>query len=503
MKRGKRKFHNIKKSSFLKDNKLLLIILLIASVPVISVLSAFSILAIPSRFGTVDYTWISISAGDFNDISTDDGQGRFFTSTGGAQLISFTNEGYFGMVEQNGTIFYRASAVFRVGVNAFTLADIYDMFPNMEVDTIKTSEYVEIYKYPSENIYPPPEYNNLEIITACANYRTIDFDSTIENAEGQPFTGIAFNEHDYWGSLPLTVSVQQDFGAFSDIQVSEGLTFSNPSLASEIKKVVVSTTREDVVGDYEDLYLGGSESFGAVSLDFPEVTNPSIGSGDRKELATQEIADLNLGCKFLDLEEELTVTPPGKTGQSFLAAEPVGVDWDNIQSTSSFTFNVPMRIKPEVTYARQDVETRWARLLWDYEDAIFSYAGVWVDSGPISQVSQRYPSVHVTNRYIHQEYDVEVNFIATMAFDPELGGHLLEDPFVMSGDFIWDESLFGTSDYTITQYTPVQDFIDNFITSFLPMIIIILVSIVGLYIFIKIGIPLIRYNIKKKDRKLN
>ncbi|MBA7498741.1 hypothetical protein ES704_01478 [subsurface metagenome] len=79
---------------------------------------------VPSRFGTIDYTWIAVSVDPFEDIHTNDGQGRFYVSKGGYQLYSFTNEGYAGIDEENNTIYYRASAVFRFGINAYTLVSI-------------------------------------------------------------------------------------------------------------------------------------------------------------------------------------------------------------------------------------------------------------------------------------------------------------------------------------------------------------------------------------------
>jgi len=105
----------------------------------------------------------------------------------------------------------------------------------------------------------------------------------------------------------------------------------------------------------------------------------------------------------------------------------------------------------------------------------------------------------VTNRYVHQEFNVEVNFLASMQFDPILGGVILEDPFVRAGDFVWDESLLGTSDYTIVQYTPVQDFFDMLLTTALPIILVIIIIGVGIYVFMKIGMPLLMFRMGQKS----
>ena len=453
---------------------------------------------VPSRFGTIDYTWIAVSVDPFEDIHTNDGQGRFYVSKGGYQLYSFTNEGIIGVDNATNTLYYRASAVFRFGINAYTLASITNAFPNIDLSARETKEYVEIYKYPSINIYPPPKFNNLKIISAGVNYRTIDFDTTVANVPGEPFKNVNLKVHDYDGYLPITVQLHEDFGTIAELEIAEGLTLYNPKLIAEVKKVIVDVTREDVVGDYSDVYENEQSDFGEVSVYFPEDSDPSLGSGKRKADVTQTIKDLNLGSKLGEKYEGLTVLG-GETGQSFVRAEPPGVVFDNLQTTSSYSFDLPLRIKPAISYCAQDVNVRWAQIEWDYEDFLANPAGVWVMKGPRTDTYQRYPSVHVTNRYVHQEFNVEVNFIASMQFDPILGGVILEDPFVRAGDFVWDESLMGTSDYTIVQYTPVQDFFDMLLTTALPIILVILLIGVGIYVFMKIGMPLLMFRMGQKS----
>lgn len=459
---------------------------------------------VPSRFGTIDYTWIAVSVDPFEDIHTNDGQGRFYVSAGGYQLVKFTNEGYAGIDNATNTLYYGASAVFRFGINAYTLASITDAFPNHNLEARETREYVEIYKYPSINIYcrtpsdPYCKFNELEIISAGVNYRTIDFDTTVANVEGEPFNGVNLKVHDYDGYLPITVQLHEDFGAIAEMEIAEGLTLYNPTIIAEVKKVIVDVTRQDVVGDYNDVYVNEQSDFGDVSVYFPDDTLPSLGSGDRKAEVTQTIQDLDLGSDLGEKYEGLTVLG-GETGQSFIRAEPPGGFFDNLDSTPSYKFNLPMRIKPAISYCSQDVDVRWAQIEWDYQDLPFNPADVWIMEGPRTDRYQRYPSVHVTNRYIHQEFNVEVNFIASMQFDPILGGVILEDPFVMAGDFVWDESLMGTSDYTITQYTPYQDFTDFLATSVLPNILLIAIIGVVIYLLMKIGMPLLMFRMGQKS----
>lgn len=485
-----------------KQKKFQEIFLFIVIISMLSVgilyLVPFTRADIPSRFGTIDYTWIAVEVDGFEDIHTNDGQGRFHVSKGGYQLARFTNEGFIGIDNETNTLYYRASAVFRFGINAYTLASITDGFPNIDLSARETKEYVEIYKYPSINVFPPPKFNELEIISAGVNYRTIDFDTTVANVEGQPFKDVNLKVHDYDGYLPITVALHEDFGTLAEMEIAEGLTLYNPKIIAEVKKVIVDVTRSDTVGDYDDVYANEKNDFGEVSIYYPDDALPSLGSGDRKADVTQTIQDLALGSNLGEKYEGLTVLG-GSTGQSFVRAEPIGVIFDNMESTPSYKFNLPMRIKPEISYCSQDVDVRWAQIEWDYQDLWLNEAGVWVMEGPRTDVYQRYPSVHVTNRYIHQEFKVEVNFIASMQFDPVLGGVILEDPFVIAGDFVWDESLMGTSDYTITQYTPFQDLTDFMLTSVLPVILLIVIVGVVIYIFMKIGMPLLMFRMGQKS----
>jgi len=239
---------------------------------------------VPSRFGTIDYTWIAVSVDPFEDIHTDDGQGRFYVSKGGYQLFSFTNEGYAGIDEENNTIYYRASAVFRFGINAYTLASITNAFPNIKLEARETREYVEILKYPSINVFcddpddPYRKFNDLEIISAGVNYRTIDFDKYVPNVPFEPFNGVNLKVHDYDGYLPITVQLHEDFGTIAEMEIAKGLTLYNPKIIAEVKKVIVDVTRQDVVGDYSDVYKNEQSEFGEVSVYFPVDLDPSLGS---------------------------------------------------------------------------------------------------------------------------------------------------------------------------------------------------------------------------------
>ena len=438
----------------------------------------------------IDNTWLRIDVGQYIDQTANDGVGCFHISRGGVQLLELDRGGLLRVDDEN-TLVYEATATFQFAVNTFTLVTINDAFPNKNLDSDMDVTYVEVWKYPSENIYPPPQYNELQTIYGTIYTRTIDFDATVEDVERQPFANILLNVHDYQAKIPISLSIAEDWPA-EEISFN-GFTLTKPQLKSSIKQIVVSDARINTVGDYDDLYIGQDVKEGGVSVYAPDQQDPSLGSGTRKAELEQLIGNLNLGWEYGITDEGLTVLG-GQTGQSITYPAQKGepfYDLDN--NTEQFEFELYNRIKPEISYATQSIEIRHAILKWDYEDFAFSDAGVWIENGPNTMRQTRYPSVHVTNNFIHQEFEATVNILATVQFDPKYGGIILADPFIQTGDFIWDENTEGMTDMDIVLYTPLQDWWDGLLAGMTPIIIIIAVIaviIIVMFLILK-SLPII------------
>jgi len=437
----------------------------------------------------IDNTWLKIEVGQYTDQTTNDGEGCFRITRGGVQLLEFDRGGLL-RVDNGDTLVYEKTAKFQFAVNTFTYVTINDAFPNKNLDSTMDITYVDVWKYSSENILGGG-YNNLRIIPGTIHVRTIDFDETVDDVEQQPFENVLMNVHDYQATIPISLSIAEDWTA-EEISFN-GFTLTKPQLKSTIKQVVVSAARINTVGDYDDIYLGQDVQEGSVSVYAPDQQDPSLGSGDRKAELEKLIRDLDLGWDYGVRTDGLIVLG-GETGQSITYPEQKGVPFYDIdENTEEFEFNIYNRIKPEISYATQGIIVRHARLNWDYEDIIFSEAGVWVYDGPNTERYTRIPSVHVTNNFIHQEFEATVKILATVQFDPSLGGNILADPVIQTGDFIWDENTDGITDMDLVVYTPFQDWVDGIIAGAMPIIIIIAVIAVILIVMFLIlkSLPII------------
>ena len=95
-------------------------------------------------------------------------------------------------------------------------------------------------------------------------------------------------------------------------------------------------------------------------------------------------------------------------------------------------------------------------------------------------------------------------FYATIPVTAELSQTILADPYLKRGDMVWDSDFTGVYEVTLapTKGDPISNFFewlgDLVFGDFIGTIILILIGIVGLYIFIKIGIPYIRMRQRRK-----
>ncbi len=425
----------------------------------------------------IDSTWLAVTANPLVDKDTSDGTGQFRMSSGGIQLISFTNEGKIS--ESDTTIAYRAAAEFEFSLNWYTTVGIKDVFPQSNLGALKSVEYVHIVKFSAINIFPPPAYLDRSDIKAIINYRSIDFGPES-----------SYKYHDYDGNIPINLDIREDFEG-REIVIN-GKTIKNLIVESEIKQVVVSGVRYNVLTDYDTVYQGNAENVGSVTVYDPDTVAPSLGTGTDKADVSQKIEDLNLGVTLGDYSYGKTFLG-GATGQSILIAQPQGTTWSPSGSSDVFNFNLPARLRPAITYDTQTLGVRWAQLTWDYHDFPFiSPAGVWVPQGPLTNQYVRNVATKVTNQFCKQTFTVRVNFIASGEMTSDEGGDDLDDPIFDEGDFIWDEDMTGMTDVEIMLYRGLSNLLEAFLNS-LPFIIAIVVIIVILiaiiYIYMQIRGP--------------
>jgi len=419
----------------------------------------------------IDYTWLDVQIGAFHDNSPGDGDGRFQVSKGGYKLDSFKNEGLISAVDN--IVVYRSSAIFSYQMNHYTFTDMLNHFPYANLDEKESAIYLKMKVFDAcwnvEDTTP---------IFYAIDYRTVNF-------------GSKFLTHDYNGYTPITVKIKEDFQEREII--INGITFKNPQIESEVKFIEVVETRSGECGTYQDIYTGQSIKEGSVSTEKIGKQEPVlVGALDAQVL--QKINQINLGWSYGQSYSGLTKQ------QSLLRAEPKGATFKNRDIGASYSFNLPIQVKPGITYSKQNIDVRYAELWWDNVDTfIISPAAFGIVEGPISKTQTRVNSVHIHNQFIHQEFKVHVNFIATAELIPEEGGIDLDDPYLEEGDYVWDETTEGTTDVEIVYTSPWSDLLDNVIQFGLPILIIIIVITIALFVLYKFGDKLLLiYTLKKK-----
>ena len=436
----------------------------------------------------IDSTWLAVKANPFVDKHTNDGTGQFRISSGGIKLVSFTNEGKIS--ESDTTIAYRAAAEFEFSINWYTTVEIKDVFPQSNLGAMESVEYVHIIKYEAIDCWTG-KFMKRSDIRANINYRSIDFGPES-----------SYKYHDYDGNIPINLDIREDFEG-RDILIN-GRTIKNLIVESEIKQVVVSGVRYNILTDYDTVYQGNAENVGSVSAYTPDEAAPSLGSGAEKAKVTQTIENLHLGVILGDKSLGKTFLG-GATGKPILIAQSGGTIWSNPISSDVFNFNLPARIRPKITYDTQTINVRWAQLTWDYHDWLFSPSGVKVAQGPLGKQYVRNVATKVTNQFCHQTFKVRVNFVASGEMVPIEGGPDLDDPVVDEGDFVWDEDMTGTTDVDIIYYRDFQDAIAAFFTllPFVITIIVIIVIIIAIfYVYMQIKGPVsVALGIKEKISK--
>jgi len=423
----------------------------------------------------IDNTWLDVQVSPFHDNSPGDGSGSFHMSKGGYDLKSFRNEGLISCV--NNIVIYRASAVFSFELNFYTTAGIFDCFPNANLDKMESVKYVTILKYDGNwNLV------NAERLPYSIDYRTVEFGNT-------------FLKHDYNGYIPITVDIREDWEYRPSILIN-GIELLNPTIESEVKTIVVSKVRSNFVGDYDDIYKGQDVKSGSVTAEKVGKEDPVL-FGTASQDVINKINSLNLGWSYESYSTGLTKQ------QRLLRTEPVGATYTNQESNDQCAFKLAAQLRPEITYDTQQIKVRYAEIGWDYVDTIFP---VWSPACVefVTQVEQSYktriPSVHIRNQFVHTEFDVHVNFIATAELIPEITESELEDPYFEEGDYVWDENTEGETDVDVVVTSPITDFIDNIVQFGLPILIIIIIIGVGLFILYKFGDKLFLIYALKKNR---
>lgn len=365
-----------------------------------------------------------------------------------------------GMISSSETeVLYKSRATFGFEVTAHTNVDFRSVYPNINLNKQHTEWFFSIQR----------EY----FLSWATSVHDVSW-NTIELGD--------MREHDYDGSIPITIGIRDIIGNTGSITLN-GQTFDTPAYTSDVIKTTVTNIRDGEVGGYVDRFTNVADvSEGEVSL---QILEDDFSAAETAVVNWYN--DKNLGWRAGDIERGGTIQ------QSMIGGSQIGTEFTNIQSSSSYTFSLNAQIKPEVYEFVQYNTITSAKIKY--------YAwGLWEGNidpkfGPSTGIAKkRIVAVHTTNGFLHWEFEVDVEFYATIQSTAELTQAILNDPYLKAGDIMWDSTITGDYkvDVPLTTQDDILDWLDDLfgglfgnIQNILMLVAIIAVSIVVLYIALK------------------
>lgn len=420
---------------------------------------------------TVKSNWLYETVDNFQDSDPHSWENKISFSNGGEDLISFENLGIVSVSDTE--ILYKANVKFGFEITAHTYIGFRDIFPNIDLNSKYTQPFFSV-KY--------MDFGTWHWDIHSVSWSDIDY-------------GDIERYHEYDGIIPITVGIKDLIPPSGAINLN-GISFSIPQYTYNIIQINVKDIRHGVVGDYNDIFTNaGKISEGSVELvalddDFNAEENAIIGYYNEQCLGWQEG----------NIERGRTLQ------QSLIGASQEGTTFHQAQTKldTPFSFGLRCNLHPEVyEYVQYNKITSagidyWTWGLWKGD--IFTW------SAPSSSLCKRVVAVHTTNNYLYWDLTVDTELYATIPVDSELAESILADPYLVQGDMVWDTSFTGEYDVSqpLTQHDPLEalgEYILSLFTGAFSFILWIIIGIVGLYIFIKLGIPYLRRRIDRGNKK--
>jgi len=349
-------------------------------------------------------------------------------------------------------------------------------------------------KLGSETWFKTKEYiSNLQADLDEATYHEFDI-------EYREVIWNKFIPHNYEGNLPITFDISAPYNQIRDFTLN-GMNISRMDYIYEIANVKVADIWKGTCGDYRDTYTNQEVKSGGLTVDHIDGDVYSTG-GEAQATVLKWLQDSNVGWSAGTRQPPTQITD-GVGGNGVVDGPPIGTDW-NHKKQEPCTISPRIQLKPLVTETKQPINTRYAYVAVDTVTQWWFYSPAGVEqvlTSPTDNVKYRTCSVHATNYYVHMQYEVTVNFIATAKIEFEKYEGWMDDPFFWQADWVWFEGLSGTTDYTLLVDTtnPWETFLADLaggifggFMAFAVPIIIIIAIVFGIYIFIQIGIPLIK-----------
>lgn len=395
---------------------------------------------------TIRYDWLTITmAEDDNDYLRH--------NIGGIDLISYQNLDS----EESGenTLTFMSRIVFGYEINSYLALSLRDVFPDLKTN-----------KKSSEITYATMKITTLTLTKM--HYGKFAYDYVYYSAP---------NYHDYYHNIPITIGINPTFSAL-DGEIINRIPIETSEYLYEVKAMDVVLTREGFCGDYNDLYTTQPKLSGGV--DTLTLTDELSYS---QQVVVDKIESLDLGWETGDMTSDYVTK--GITIQQWLVDSFTKGDQRTNTGTGDLIYNYPIRLAPEITRTQQRIDVR--RGGFDY-NAFFNFFPTIYSIETFS--IYRDISVHVRCPFVHIEYETAVYLICNVKLDAEIYESALNDPFFRKGDWLWDP-IINSYDPVVVVLPTVFDDIEDWWEEYGWIVILIVISIAGIYLFIQIGMPLI------------
>lgn len=434
--------------------------------------------SLSNKSTTITADWLSVQP-DMSDI---DNNFKFYKDQG---LLTAFNRG--SEDHGDGTITFRYEGIFDLKTILYSSFDVKDFYPNMKEETLK----YEIFNYEHIGIF-------LDQLEDTPYYQT--------------FPSYNFGEmtpHEFNGIIPLKMDLNPDFYNPEGEKIGD-IVIGETNYAYKIKQLQVTNTSTGRVDKYKDIY-SGAESDRSEPFDFDLQS-----SNDVPDKFIDEVEEYEAGAWRRD---EIT-----KTKQKGIAdpVRHIGTSIDNTE-WGQYTFEFRANLEPQVTRTKEDVKRK--RLKYQQHDSALAPDRYYTyeDSSPSEKTPYIQKSAHVYNYYIETDYTVKVLFETDMEIENyEEDPAYLENPSFTTGDWYWNYDDGGYEGMSMpTERIDSDDFFDAVVDffgdlgdavggaigslfggfigglfsgpgGFLLLIILIIATIIGIYLFIKIGLPFIR-----------
>ncbi len=416
----------------------------------------YSLVSVHGYTSTIRADWLYVETGTFIDNSPHSWETNIKIASGGVDLLSFEN---LGIISSSDTeVLYKARVIYGFEITAHTNVDYGKAFPYINRDKQHTEQFFRI-----NRIYFGYDRSSIHVVS----WNSIELGT--------------MREHNYDGNIPVTVGIREILGNSGTITLN-GQTFDTPAYVADIVRTKVTEVRSGEVGGYEDQFTNVADVTEG-NVKFQELDD-DFSASESKIIAYYSNA--NLGWTAGSIQRGLTLQ------QLMVDASQKGVEFHNSATSDSYTFLLYTQIQPEVYEFVQYNTIRYATI---------NYWTFWPVSGNIDSIvgpatrtaDKRIVAVHTVNSFIHWEFEMIVEFYATVESTAKLTQAILGDPYLRAGDIIWDVSFTG--DYKVDVPVQKEDLWDILgglfgglfgnIWNILLLVAVIIIATVILYVIIK------------------